>query len=139
MKFINKYKKLIREMVLYGIIGVISSSTDALTFYIFIKLSIPMLLSNFISTNIGITISFLLNSFINFKKTDKLLKRAISFYMVGYFGLLLSTVILYIFVEKLGFNEMLVKIVSIVLVAIIQYILNKFLTYRGGSKNEKNI
>jgi len=131
LNLIDKHKNLLKEMILYGIIGVISSTMDAVSFYLFRQISIPILLSNFISTNIGITISFFLNTFLNFKKKDNLLKRAISFYIVGYFGLLLSTLILYIFTKVYTFDEMIVKIISIIFVAMVQYVLNKFVTFGG--------
>lgn len=67
-----------------------------------------------------------LNSFINFKKTDVLGKRAMKFYGVGYIGLLLSTLIMW-GVEKMNIQQMYVKIFSVILVAAVQYLANKFL------------
>ena len=67
----DSVKKLIREMFLYGIFGLFSASMDTLSFFLLSKTSIPLLLSNFISVNIGITISFFLNTYLNFKKKDE--------------------------------------------------------------------
>lgn len=98
---IEKFKKLFREMFLYGIFGLFSAGMDTLSFWLFSKIGMPLLGANFIGVNIGITISFFLNSFINFKRTDSLGKRAIKFYGVGYVGLLLSTLIMWVGVEKM--------------------------------------
>lgn len=127
---LEKFKKLFREMFLYGIFGVFSASMDTLSFYLLSKTTMPMLVVNFISVNIGITISFLLNTFINFKKTDNLKLRAIRFYGIGYVGLVLSTLILWIGIEQLLFDRMGVKIFSVIFVAVVQYLANKFFTFK---------
>lgn len=130
MKELLKNKKLLKEIMFYGIIGGTSSLMDSVVYYILTRsITFGEFFSNFISVNIGITISFLLNTFINFKKSDKLFKRAVSFYTVGYFGLGLSMLILYIGVQLLEMNDMIVKLGSIFIVAAFQFVLNKLVTY----------
>ncbi len=130
MNELLKNKKLLKEIVLYGIIGGTSSLMDSVVYYVLTRsLTFSEFVSNFISVNIGITISFLLNTFINFKKSDKLFKRAVSFYTVGYFGLGLSMLILYIGVHLLEMSDMVVKLGSIFIVAAFQFVLNKLVTY----------
>lgn len=130
MNELLKNKKLLKEIMLYCIIGGTSSIIDSVVYYILTRsVTFDEFLSNFISVNIGITISFLLNTFINFKKSDKLFKRAVSFYTVGYFGLGLSMLILYIGVHSLEMNDMIVKLGSIFIVAAFQFVLNKLVTY----------
>lgn len=62
--------------------------------------------------------------------TDNLLNRAVSFYTVGYMGLLLSMGLLFIGADYLNFDEMPVKIVSVFIVAGFQFVLNKLITFR---------
>lgn len=137
-KVFNKYP-ILKEMILYGIIGLTSSTVDSLMFILFRKFDIYVLIANFLSINIGITMSFFLNTFFNFKQKDNIVKKAISFFCVGYIGLVLSTVLMYIFVTILKYNEIIIKIISVFVVAIIQFILNKLFTYkkRGSEQNEK--
>ena len=130
-KTIKKYP-IIKEMFLYGLIGGTSALLDALLFIVLRKIGLQIYVSNFISINAGIALSFVLNTYFNFKKTDNLKKRAVSFFSVGYIGLLLSFLILYIFVTKMNFNEVVIKLFSIVFVAAVQFVLNKLFTY--GSK-----
>ncbi len=47
-------------------------------------------LANFISINCGMAASFVLNTYFNFRKTNRISIRAASFFAVGYMGLLLS-------------------------------------------------
>lgn len=117
-------------MFLYGVIGVISAASDSGLYYVLTRfVSLNELLANFISVNVGITISFLLNTYVNFRKTNKIGKRAISFYAVGYAGLGLSTLLLFIGVHYFHIDDFAVKIASIFIVAAFQYVLNKFITY----------
>ena len=66
----------------------------------------------------------------NFKKKDEVGKRAIKFFGVGYIGLILSMLIMWVGVDVLNQKQMLVKIGSVVFVAAVQYLLNKFVTYK---------
>lgn len=130
-EWIKKYKSLIREMFLYGVFGLTSAGMDTLSFWWFSHTAMPVLIANFISVNIGITVSFFLNTFINFKKRSELGMRALKFYGIGYFGLALSTAIIFMGVTVMGQNRMLVKVISVFVAAAVQYVLNKFVTYRN--------
>lgn len=120
-----------RNLILYGIIG---SFTSALDFAVFTLLSkyigIHYIVANCISVLIGISTSFALNRSINFKVKDKTGKRFLIFLMVGLCGLLLSNVILYVGIDMLSGDELIVKLASIVLVVGFQFILNKFITFK---------
>ena len=129
---------ILKEGFLYGIIGLTTSTIDSLTFFGLRTIGINLFLANFIGINVGITLSFLLNTFLNFKQTDYLIKKVVSFFSVGYIGLCISMFIMWLFVEQLKWNEIWVKIASIIIVAIIQFILNKLITYRKRDKMKIN-
>ena len=61
---------------------------------------------------------------------DKTTRRFLSFYAVGLTGLGISELMLYLMVTLGGMNELLCKLISIVVVALIQFVLNKFITFR---------
>ena len=138
IKFIKNFLKEHQELkhfIIYGFIGGFSALVDTLTYILLSKyINLDILIINIISVNVGITISFILNAFINFKMTDHLLKRALKFYAVGYIGLGISELILYIFVTVLGFNEILIKLISVVFVACVQFVLNRLLTFKKEDK-----
>lgn len=139
-KLFKRYSVL-GEMFLYGIIGIISAGLDSLIYYSLTRqLMIDEFVANFVGINFGITISFILNTFTNFKKTDKLAKRAVSFYSVGYMGLLLSMFMLYVGIKVMHINDMEVKITSVFIVALFQFTLNKIITFGPIIEGiEKNI
>ncbi|MEY8335594.1 GtrA family protein [Lachnospiraceae bacterium 47-T17] len=126
----DKYKNLFKEMILYGIFGLFSASMDTLSFMMLSKIGLSLLAANFISVNIGIAISFLLNTFLNFKKSSKLGQRALKFFGVGYMGLALSTFIMWYGVTIMHQKQIIIKVISVVIVAAVQYLLNKFITFR---------
>ena len=121
----DKKKELLRNLVLYGIIGCIASGTDALIFYLLTSFAgwFP-LYANLVSVPIGILISFLLNRKFNFKVTDHPVKRGLIFFGVGLCGLLISQGILWAGLSA-GLEPIVVKLISIVIVALIQFTLNK--------------
>ena len=120
-----------RNLILYGIIG---SFTSALDFAVFTLLSkyigIHYIIANCISVLVGITTSFALNRSYNFRVKDKTGKRFLIFLTVGLCGLLLSNLILYVGIDMLSGDELIVKLASIVLVVGFQFILNKFITFK---------
>lgn len=131
---IRNNQAVIKQILLYGIIGGLAAGIDSGIYYFLTRLySINEFAANFASVNIGITISFLLNTFINFKMTNKIWLRAISFYSVGYLGLALSSFILYVGIHVLELNDFVIKISSVFLVALFQFVFNKLVTF--GSLN----
>lgn len=123
-------KTLVKEVILYGLIGGCCALLDASIYLILARhVGLNEFLSNLISVHAGIILSFILNSYLNFKKTNSMLKRAISFFSVGYMGLLISMFILWLGVSLFKLDDFLVKIVSIGIVAAFQFILNKIITF----------
>ena len=132
--FKSLYHKF-RNLILYGLIGGFCAALDFCIYSILCcYLEVPYLWANIISTNVGILTSFALNRSINFKVKDKTSLRFISFYLVGMIGLGISSLMLYTMVDIAGWNEVVCKLLSIVIVALVQFLLNKFITFRTRQK-----
>lgn len=125
----NFYLKF-RNLFLYGIIGCLSSSLDFLIYTILIHIGIYYLIANCISVLAGITTSFTLNRQYNFKVKDSTVRRFSIFLAVGVCGMLLSNIILYVCVDILVVDILLSKILSIIFVVILQFIINKYITFK---------
>jgi putative flippase GtrA len=119
-----------RQFILYGIIGGISAGLDFVVFTLLCKEGLNYQFANIISIHCGITCSFILNRHFNFKIKDKTLQRFLSFYIIGFIGLSISAGLLYLLVSLNQWNEINAKLLSIVIVAIVQFLLNKFITFR---------
>lgn len=131
-KVITKHQQLIK----YGFIGCLCATLDFISFTILsTKLNLPIISANIISVNIGIISSFILNREITFKVKNKTALRFFSFYSVGLVGLAISSFMLIILVNRLGFNKIYSKAVTIIIVALIQFILNKYITFKQRTKN----
>ena len=122
--------KKYRELIFYCIIGFSGVFLDFLVFKLLTEHTpLHYQFANIISVSVGITNNFLLNAYFNFKKTDKFFLRFISFYAIGIVGMLLSALGLYIFIELLHYDVVITKAILIVIVALIQFVLNKFITF----------
>ncbi len=123
-------RRLIRQIVLYGLIGGGSASLDLAIFtFLYETAGVNELLANVISVHCGIAVSFILNSQYNFKKTDKILFRGLSFYCTGLFGLSLSGGLIWL-AGRMAWPILETKVISIFIVAAVQFVLNKFISFR---------
>lgn len=119
-----------RNLILYGIIGGFCASLDFAIYTLLCHYDlVPFLWANVISIHTGIICSFILNRTFNFKIKDKTPQRFLSFYVVGLVGLAISEGMLYVMVTLGGWNELVCKLISIVIVALIQFVLNKYITF----------
>lgn len=129
----NLYRKY-RNLILYGIIGSCSSGLDFLLYTLFVNVfNWHYLFSNCVSVLAGITTSFTLNRTYNFKVKDQTVKRMLIFFTVGLCGMLMSNLILYVCIDCLEMNKIVSKLLSIGLVVIAQFVINKYITFRPTS------
>jgi putative flippase GtrA len=127
LKFLLPYKQIIQ----YGIIGCICAGLDFLI-YLFLTniFEIPYLFANIISIHAGIFTSFFLNRHFTFKVKNKTIFRFFSFYLVGLIGLSISSGLLILFIEKMFIDELVSKAGTIIIVAVIQFFLNKYISFK---------
>ncbi len=120
-----------RNLVLYGIIGAGSVTIDFAIFWL-LTYFFPeyYILANVISVNCGIINSFLLNRHFNFKVKNKSVFRFVVFYIVGILGLLISSGLLYFMVDLRGMPVLWAKVLTLFVVTIFQFTLNKNITFR---------
>lgn len=120
-----------RNLVLYGIIGVFCTLIDYSIFYWFTNMfMLTYIFANIISVTSGLTLSFILNRTYNFKVKDQVFKRFIIFYSTGMLGLLISTGILIILIDMMEIQQEMAKVLSIVVVVMMQYLFNRFVTFK---------
>lgn len=120
-----------RTLILYGIIGSFSSFLDFIIYTLFTGyVGLFYITANCISVLMGITTSFTLNRKYNFKVKDKTGKRFLIFLTVGLCGLLMSNLILYVCIAHLQYNTTLSKVLSIILVVFMQFLINKYITFK---------
>ena len=125
-----KEKDDIKHFVMYVLIGIVAVGSDNIIFNYLRNLNLSMYVSNFISVNCGLTVSFICNTFINFKKANNLVKRGGYFFIIGYIGMSISMVFLHYGVIFINISESLTKLISTAISGLMQFTLNKVITFR---------
>lgn len=126
------------QLLKYILIGVLGLIVDFGIYGLLTHLQMNVELANVISSSCGIINNFLWNSFINFRVYDRFFLRFISYFLIGQLTTIFTTFSLFIFVDKLGFDNLLVKIAATFVATLIQFIINKLITFRKSrSLNQK--
>ncbi len=121
--------------MLYGLIGALSATLDFGVFTLLVRLfGIHYIIANCISIFTGIATSFTLNRNFNFKVKDHTSRRFIIFLTVGICGLMVSNTILYVSIDLIKMNSLVSKLLSIIVVAFLQFIANKHITFKNYSE-----
>lgn len=126
-----------RKFTNYCIIGGLSAGLDFIVFSIFTKFfDWKWLIANCLSVTVGILTSFTLNATLNFKTTDNLLRRFLQFFATGMLGLIVASSCIYVFHEFIGIDEIISKLLSIILVTFLQYSLNKKFSFKSTNNED---
>lgn len=124
------------QLVKYVLIGVLGLVVDFGIYTILTHFKMNVEIANIISSTCGIINNFLWNSYTNFKVHDRMILRFISYFIVGQITTVFTTVSLFIFVTKLGYPHLIVKIVATFVATLIQFAINKVVTFRKAKKEE---
>lgn len=139
LKIFNKYK----DVILYLFFGVLTTIINILIYALSTKVfGIEYLASNIISWIISVAFAFFTNKIFVFKsKTNTkilMLKELMSFYYYRLLSLIIEMVLLYICVDLLKINDLAMKILTNIIVIVLNYFFSKFLVFKNKSKN-KNV
>jgi putative flippase GtrA len=128
---ISFFVRLLRSKFLkYGIVGCTGLIVDMGVFYLLHKMfGVNYIVTNIISSSLGVVNNFILNSLFTFKVKDKLMTRFISFYLIAIVGMILSSGLLAMMIDGFKMDSMVSKMISVLIVAVFQYFLNKKLTF----------
>lgn len=124
------------QLVKYVLIGVLGLVVDFGIYTILTHFKMNVEIANIISSTCGIINNFLWNSYTNFKVHDRMILRFISYFIVGQITTVFTTVSLFIFVTKWGYPHLIVKIVATFVATLIQFVINKVVTFRKAKKEE---
>lgn len=119
------------KMLAYLFIGGIAASIDLGTFvFLYELVGLTAVISHSVSVPISAIFSFLCNAFFNFRKTDLLLFRSISFLTVVVLGYLLGVAIIIFVGDILQLDGTIGKLVSLPFVFLFQFYLNSKVSFR---------
>ncbi len=131
MELLKKYKDVISYLVFGGLTTVINVVIYAVLYN---YLGAPNLVSTFIAWLVSVVFAFVTNKLFVFESTSWKLQTAL-YELATFFGCriltgILDMVIMYLAVDVMGWNGTLWKILSNVLVIILNYIASKLLIFK---------
>lgn len=129
--FVKKIPLQKKQFLLYCVIG---ASGVILDFGIYSLLVKTRLLdyqaANAAGYSSGTLLSFCLNAGFNFRVTDRIPLRLISFFSVALLGWLISAGLLHLLIGRFDFDKYLSKLATLFVVLLLQYNLNRLLSFR---------
>lgn len=124
-KIINNYK----EIILYGIFGLITVIINLILYKVFLELNIYYVLSSLISYIIASLISYFFNTYFVFCSEKLKLKgeliRIAKYFIVRIWSVIIDTILLMLAVEIFKLDEFYAKPVVSIIVITMTFILNK--------------
>lgn len=120
-----------KQFLLYCLIGFSGVGLDFCTYSLLIKMGwLNYQAANAVGYASGTLLSFILNAKFNFRVTDRIGLRLLSFFGVAFLGWLASAATLHLLIENFGWNKYLAKIGTLVVVVLLQYNLNRLISFR---------
>ena len=135
MNLFNKYK----EVIMYLIFGVLTTVVSLVTYYALTLTilnpnnALQLQLANIISWIISVTFAYITNrKFVFESKSEDIVKEASSFVGGRIVTLLMDMAIMFIFVTILHFNDKIFKIVSQIIVIVLNYVISKLFVFKSS-------
>ena len=143
----NKIKELYlkyKEIINYLIFGVLTTIVALVTYYICVYTildpdnAVQLQIANVISWIISVAFAYITNRKFVFESKEKnKIKEASKFVTSRIATLIMDMAIMYVGVTALKFNDKIMKLISQVVVIVMNYILSKILVFKK-EKNNKN-
>ncbi|SDG28272.1 Putative flippase GtrA (transmembrane translocase of bactoprenol-linked glucose) [Fontibacillus panacisegetis] len=136
----SKIKRLLSgQFFKYGFVGIIGTVIHTGILWLLTEQTgLNPLLSSIFGYLLSLLISYYLNSILTFKRSITL-KFFIKYATVSSFGLFVNITILFIFENILLMHYMIGQIISIVVVPILNFILNKYWAFNTKSKKKVQV
>lgn len=123
-------QELYKNTLLYLVFGIIAAGIEYFVFVFLINSAFANKVeaANIIGALCGFTFAFCANTFLNFKKRDRILRRLLSYGAISMLGLIISTSAISLLKNVMDLK--ILKALLIVGIAAMQFMLNRKITYR---------
>ena len=123
-----------KQFLLYCIIGASGVTLDFGIYSLLVKTRLlDYQAANAVGYSSGTLLSFILNARFNFRVTDKIPLRLVSFFSIAFLGWLVSAGLLHLLIGRFNFDKYLSKFATLIVVVLLQYNLNRLLSFRKAS------
>lgn len=135
MKKIKELLKKHKSLIMYGIFGVLTTLVNIVSYHIlYNNLQVSNVISTCIAWILSVLFAFITNKLFVFESKSfemkLLLKEISSFFTCRFLTGLLDVGIMYVAVDVMSLNALFWKILSNVLVIIINYVLSKLIIFK---------
>jgi putative flippase GtrA len=127
---LNSTLSTLRQLLKYGVIGVISNATGYLLYLIVTHFGAPPILAMTLLYAVGATIGFFGHRRLTFSYTGSVFGSGLRYTIVHLTGYFINLAILVEFVDRLGYPHQLVQAVAIFIVAAFLFIMFKLFVFR---------
>lgn len=124
-----------KEIILYLIFGVLTTAVNIVVYFICSRfLHLEVLSSNIIAWLLSVLFAYITNRKFVFKskaeEISTILKECINFFL-GRLGTgILDTIIMFVSVDLLAFYDVVMKVLSNIIVIVLNYLISKLLVFR---------
>lgn len=130
---IPKYE-LLKNFALYGFFGVCAAVIElGVDKLLYLTPLWPMLVT-VIGAIVGFFFTFTTNTFLNFKKTDNLLSRFLSYALIAGIGIAFKALVMFLCYTVYNINatisQFVMNVILVFFVAAVQFVFNKLFTYK---------
>ncbi|MEG0181068.1 MAG: GtrA family protein [Peptostreptococcaceae bacterium] len=131
---INKYSKC-KETFLYLVFGVLSTGVNIGTYILVTRLTnLEFMIANIIAWVVAVLFAYLTNKLFVFKskklELEFLVKEFTSFISCRIFSLFIEMIIMYVMIDMLLINDIVVKVTTNIVVIVINYLLSKLIIFK---------
>lgn len=133
---IIKYKDN-KEIINYLICGFLTFIFSMLIYALLSEaLRINVLISNVLTWIIAVYFAFTVNRRFVFESNNKITYELLQFYSGRIVTLLIEQVILYIFIIRLSFDNLIIKLIAQIIIIILNYIISKFIVFKKENSDK---
>ena len=135
MQKVNNLIKKYEEVILYLIVGGLTTLVSILVYALFTKIfNVNYMISNIISWMLSVSFAYVMNKKFVFKTKclnyQKLLLEIYQFFKYRIFSFVIDTLLMYLFVEVVSIDDMIAKVIVQVIVVILNYVFSKLFIFK---------
>ena len=128
----------LKQLILYGIFGVLTTLINIAAYWLIRKFEVSIITSTVLAWLAAVFFAYWSNRTYVFESTNTsviaVLCEALYFFMCRIATGVFDVAFMYIFADLLGLNELIIKVVSNVIVVILNYIASKLFIFKEGKK-----
>lgn len=138
VEFLGKMCVQYKEILLYGIFGVLTTLINIVCFFLLDQMGMNMYLNNTISWIVSVLFAYITNKIFVFESKDctlkVLLKEGLSFFFFRLLSYFMDMFAMYLLVDIFLLSKMVSKIISNVIVIVANYVFSKVFIFKKKSK-----